>query len=102
MIPVLPRNQVCTDCLNLSAIEYAQLVGTGLFLAPKPASTLQEILGDSPGSIRLTHRLAMISPVCCVGSRAWVSALAEAPTARSSPSVILPASAPNCAAAARR
>src|SRR5882762_11550660 len=72
MIPVLPRNQVCADCLNLSAIEYAQLIGAGLFLAAKPASTLQEILGDSPGSIRLTHRLAIVSPVCGGGSRVWV------------------------------
>src|SRR6266436_9732778 len=83
MIPVLPRNQVCTDCLNLSAIEYAQLIGAGLLLAPKPASTLQEILGDGSGSIRRTDRLAMISPVCGVGSRAWVSAWAQAPAARS-------------------
>jgi hypothetical protein len=70
MIPVLPRHQACADCLNLSAIEYAQLIGAGLFLAPKPASTLQEIPGDSSGSIRRTHRLAIISPVCGGGYRA--------------------------------
>src|SRR6266699_858354 len=31
--PLLPSHQVCADCVNLSALEYAQVIKAGLFLA---------------------------------------------------------------------